>query len=253
MAIIFNERFEAAGYDKTRWSESVGAGCICDEDQATGAGDPSNWGEKCLKLYKAAGNAVYTGNSFIIKRAITYYRLDVVFTAENIENGEKLLLFDVYNDVFAPAFKLRIGQTLGALKFNLECFHDGSSNTYKSFNQITVDTYYRIEIKWDATNDAWAWKIDGVSQKNDQDATSPVTSEGILTSTHVTHCKNFYLGATEIPGTIEVYYDNYGVDNADWLGAAPEYGWGGKINGVTNPAKIMGVVVTSVAKVMGVA
>jgi len=57
-------------------------------------------------------------------------------------------------------------------------------------------------------------------------------------------------------GTIILRQSGYGTDDLlsyiDWLKVGDGFGWTGKINGVTNPAKINGIAVANIAKVLGI-
>ena len=246
---VFDERFEITNYERYIWNESVGAGSTIDEDAAvSGAGSPTNWGSKCCKII-VNDNTTYTYNATIGAEPILYWRVEFVVTAEGLANNRVEYLFNFYNDaISAPAFIFFLGKTAGGvLEFVGACYDDGSVNYYTSFVTPVIDTKYRFELKWDATNDDWAWRIDGVNQPNDQDSSDPVTSEGLLTSTHSTDAGVVLLGTLCYNNEgYTCYYDLIAASTTDWVGAE---GWGGKVLGVSNPAKVMGV---EISKIIGV-
>jgi len=76
-----------------------------------------------------------------------------------------------------------------------------------------------------------------------------------------------YIVKYDVNGAIASYYEfqNYGAPESPWVKAAEgttldysiycnytEPGWAGKISGITNPAKIMGIPVADIAKVKGI-
>ena len=252
MTRFFDEKFEGVGYEEAGASETVGAGCTIDEDaDSADAGNPSGWGSQCLKMITLAGvqNQVEWYN--FGPKTISFFRFEIVIIAESLTNGGSNRIFEIKSDAWQTVFRGRIKQNAsGHLVFGLVPKHDGSYNYYYGFPILSLNTLYRIEVKWDATNDHWAWEIDGVNQPNDQDTSSPVTTEGNLTLTHPTDCSNLLIGnANSQDADSTVYYDLIAIDDADWVGAE---GWTGKIMGVTNPAKIMGVAVANISKVMGI-
>jgi len=225
MTRIFDEKFEGAGYEEAGAIEQVGAGCTVDEDaDSADAGSPSGWGSQCLKLITLSGvqNNVYWEFG---PKAITHFRFSIVPTAESFANDQGAALAVVYSDVVATVFVLYLSQDgSGNLKFFLISYHDGAWNKYVGFPTLSLDTRYRVEVKWDATNDHWAWKIDGVNQPNDQDASDPVTTEGNLTSTHPTDTDYIILGNSgwDQDADTTICYDLIAIDDADWVGTESE-------------------------------
>lgn len=216
-ASIFDEKFEGAGYEETGWNEVVGAGTVDEDAASSDVSSPSGWGSQCLKVIAPSGGTSMAYNDFG-DNAIAYYRVEVVVTSA--ESANNFMIFHCYNTnggAFAAVFW---GAYDGAdLTFALNSYHDGNSNAYNAFGTYSLSTRYRIEIKWDATNDKWSWKIDGVVQPNDQDASSPVTTEGNLTDTHQTTVDAIYAGDAWGNINTTTYYDLIAIDNADWVGA----------------------------------
>lgn len=220
MARIFDEKLEGAGYEEAGADETVGVGCTIDEDANTAdAGSPSNWASQCLKLISLSGVANSVEWYNIGPQAISFFRLEKVITAESLGNDSYMQLMHVFADDWSACFVISLFQDgSGNLKLEFKSYHDGNSNNYTGFPTLALNTRYRIEVKWDATNDKWAWKIDGVAQPNDQDDTDPVTSEGNLAATHPTNCDNIKIGGLSDANTT-IYYDLIAIDDADWVGA----------------------------------
>ena len=220
MARIFDEKLEGAGYEEAGANEAVGAGCTIDEDaDSADVSSPSGWDSQCLKFISLAGISNKVDWYEFGPEAIIYYRIEFVITAESLANTQKNEVLALYDSGWAYAFEIRLYQDgSGNLKFRMGSYHDGNIHYYYSFPNLSLNTRYRVEIKWDATNNLWAWKIDGVNQPNDQDASDPVTTEGNLTGTHAINCDQITIGGYATVN-MTIYCDLIAIDDADWVGA----------------------------------
>ena len=219
MARTFDEKLEGAGYEEAGASETVGAGCTIDEDaNSSDVSSPSNWGSQCLKIIEVAGqnNYVYWD---IGSKAIAHLRFEIVPTAEGLADNQYVAIAFVESSAAGECFIILLEQISGQVYFNCYSYYDGNGHDFYSLSPINLDTRYRIEVKWDATNDKWAWKIDGVNQPNNVDSSAPITSEGTLSGTHETDCRYMNLGAgLQIDRAFTAYYDLIAIDDADWVG-----------------------------------
>lgn len=216
MARVFDEKFEATGYDESGWSETVAAGNTCDEDFATSSviGAPGYWDDDCLKCVNGGATAHAYALNATLTEPDSWTRIEFIWDALPSNTQNFISLYDVTNSKILVYF-----QVLNA-SGDLRCFsyHDGSSNTYDALTTLSADTLHRIEVKWDVTNNVWAWRLDGVDQPNDVDASDPITSEGTLSSTHATNLERIICGTFTQNRGVTVYFDNVAVDDADWVG-----------------------------------
>lgn len=222
MGRIFDEKLEGVGYEEAGAIENVGAGCTIDEDaDSADVGSPSGWGSQCLKIITLADTANRVEWYNFGPEAISYFRFEVVITAENLGLSTKNQFAQLSNDAWDWVFALYIYKDAGGnLRLRIKSFHDGSGHYYVGFPIVSLNTRYRIEVKWDATNDHWAWKIDGVNQPNDQDASDPVTTEGNLTDTHPVTTNELSVGSIWQGATdFTTYHDLIAIDDMDWIGA----------------------------------
>jgi len=229
MARIFDEQFEETvnggdGYDEANWAENVTGGDTVDQDaDPADVGSPSDWGSECLKIIKLGTDTkTWTYNTFGSAFTGAYWtRHEIVLTSESLSDTDTTQLARFYAtgvDVFLTILLRQA--TGGALQFQVVSYHDGTSNVYTGFPTPTLNTRYRIEIKWDNDNNLWAWRIDGVNQPNDQDNSDPVETEGILSATHLTDLKYITCGSNTGGGkAYTAYYDLVAIDDADWVGA----------------------------------
>lgn len=218
---IFDEKFEGAGYEEAGASETVGAGCTIDEDaDSADAGSPSGWGSQCLKLISLSGVTNYVTWCNFGPQAISYFRFEIVVTSESFDNDQGCNIVEIQSDGWGTCFKLTFYQSGGVVILHVLSYHDGASHAFACFSNLSLNTRYRIEVKWDATDNAWAWEVDGVAQSNNIDNSNPVTSEGTLTGAHETDCDHLYIGNTGWQDAdTTIYYDLIAIDDADWVGA----------------------------------
>jgi len=222
----FSEYFEATGYDET-WSdgETIGDGNSLDPnadpaDVSAGFG----WGDKCFKAITAGvNNSAFVRDDGIGAEAITYYRFEFVLTVLGTDNLNYIL--ETTNVGFGHAFRVQVSNSGDILRLKMYSYHDGNSHIYNSLTTLSLNTNYSVEVKWDATNNLWAWKLDGVAQPNDQDATDPVESEGALTDTHVTEVSKIWFGLLNSSQATTIYLDALDIDTTGWLGGAHNGAW----------------------------
>jgi hypothetical protein len=210
MTRLVDETFEGTGYAESGWSESVGTGCTLDEDASSSdVGSPSGWGDQCLKAVSAStGWYAYAQRSLDNPEPDTWWRFELVIASESLADSNTKELVRVFSSVWGGCFFLGLAQVSGSLVFWAAIFHDGSAHTYTS-SAITTGTRYRIEVKWDSTNDEWEWRLDGVTQDS-----------GSLTGSHQTDCEILRLGILSAEAIdLTVYHDLLAVDDADWVGA----------------------------------
>jgi len=229
MTRFWDEKFEGTGYEET-WSEGevVSAGCTLNEDESTtSAGSPTGWGDQCLKAsIDDANDSAYVSQYYSANpHADVWTRIEFVIGAENLGNYGWLTIARMNEE--DPAFKdcwiAHIWQSgSGDLHIKLMCNYNGTGAYFTSLTKLSLNTKYRLEVKWDSTNDTWAWRIDGIDQPNDQDDSDPIESEGVLSGTHATKPALHWVGINcdyYAEATATIYFDNYALDDADWVGA----------------------------------
>jgi len=244
MSRIFDEKFEDStgdGYDETGWTEVVGTGATIDSDaDVADVSSPANWGSECLKIIHKATKATYVYNQ-IGDADIRYTRIEVVFTdlSSLVSTDNRFFIAAAANNALnALCWYLFIRKSVSIIRFTIGALLDGSTHTWSRSDDVIVeDTLYRIEIEWDSSaNNNMEWRINGVMQ-----------DQANLTAGH-DDMGAVLLGYNSTTDVVdgEFYADLVAIDNADWVGAE---GWGGKVLGVSNPAKVMGV---EISKIIGV-
>jgi hypothetical protein len=206
MARIWDEKFEGTGYEET-WSggETIGTGCTLNEDYATSglASPPAYWDAQCLQVISdTAGDETHVQHDLGAGAAGTqYYRLEIMIHSATVANYQLLTILRVLNTAYGSCFNLGLNNNGGTYRWGIDVYGDTTPTYYSTF---AFDTYYRIEIKWDNTNNAFEWKIDG-------------TSINTLAFTNDSTARRISLGARN--HVAELYIDNFAIDDADWVGS----------------------------------
>ena len=223
----FNERYEnPSGYDQTWAGATVGAGSTYDPNQITDSvsGAPASWGDECLQIVTASGENC-RNRSLVYDPAyqsVVYSKFEVIIESESLSNDTLRRLSFLTNSIGFNVCEVRLNKDgSGNLRFRFTISRDGSTwISHYSINTVSVDTLYRIEIKYDADNDAWAWRIDGVDQPNDIDSSDPIESEGTLTTGRKDDIRQLYVGAdiSDSGSAITCYIDNVVVNTEEWIG-----------------------------------
>jgi hypothetical protein len=215
---VVDEKFEGAGYEES-WTETVGASNTVDEDYATSSiGSPATWDSQCLEVIVGNTNTTQSLHANLASSyAISYSRIEFMFTSEGIGNGGVVVFCDVgSSNMAASSYNIRFYQAAGVYSIYLNAKYDGSNHAYYSLTNILLNTKYIVEVKWDTTNHVWAWRLDGVDQPNNVDATDPITSEGTTSGSPVVF-QSLRVGPTNTVGTYCV--DNIAIDDTTWVGA----------------------------------
>lgn len=219
VALIFDEKFETTTGDGTDEADWVGSGPGIDTNGAAAdAGSPSGWGGYCAEI--PVTGLLYAYNTVGAESQL-WWRTELVVTAEGLANEQNELLFIFYNNSLSAAVMTLVltQDGSGDLRFALVSDCDGAGGVAcYSANTISLDTRYRLEFMWDADNDLWAWKIDGVAQENNVDNTAPITSDGTLSGTHLTDAGAVVIGTTVGTYTYTAYYDKIAASTEGWIG-----------------------------------
>ena len=218
MARIFNEQFEATGYDET-WSlgETVDAGCTLDEDAKTNIiNSPTAWGKRCLKadVVGATGDdACVSGDLVNVSDApLTYLRFEFIVTAHDLDiNAEKGSLIYVTDSADTMLYRTWLRYQDRVL-LRTEVKLDGVAiTTQDSAITIANNTRYRVEYKWDIANAKFEWRINGITEY----ASNLAAGRGA----GIDYITFFGLNSVSAGENITAYFDNLAIDDSDWVGA----------------------------------
>ena len=220
MARVWDEELEATGYTET-WDggEDVGGGNVLDEDFAVSSvtGSTALWDTLCLKSSNdgtGSAAALVEHAGFSLNDSWARYEINYPVVPSS---GQTIIeAYDVGSSLILYQLTL-----LNSGVLRLIAYHDGTSNNHDSLAALSVDTEYRVEVKWDSGNNVYAWRIGDVDQPNNVDSSDPISSEGTLTSTHATTLERLRVGLQVSNRNTLVYFDNIAIDDADWVGAEP--------------------------------
>ena len=213
--ILFNEGFEAVGFDETsagiggNWVKQ-GAGSTIEDHATSGVtGAPASWGEKCLTIACSGGDpwtlirnqmdASYTGDF--------YCRADIILDAFTDLGVTAAPLFILADSSFYYVISVGIVRNgVGEPVFRATTWGAGGSSSDST--EISVNTPYRLDIFFNASTDSYTVKIDGTVLHSGSDATA---------YHNISHI--YLASAYELPN-IGVYYDNVQVATDGWVPTA---------------------------------
>lgn len=206
MARIWDERFETPGYEET-WSdgETVSAGCSLTDDYDTASLSPTpgaSWQVHCLRaICDTMDDDCRVGHTLGSGLPISYWRIEFMVDSSAVTAYNESNFLVCWTAAWNLLFCAGIYHDGAAQKLQFRHLVDADA---RILDTLAVDTYYRMEIKWDLTNDLWEYKLNGVSR-----------GSGALTSALLPQI--FWIGAQSGIATVNI--DNFAVDNANWIGA----------------------------------
>jgi hypothetical protein len=196
--LIINESFEGAGYQQS-WTETVGTNCSLDEDFAIPGIPPSGAGSQCLRSVSAStGYQAYANRNLGTEQPKTFTTFYVYVGAEGLGASTQKDICTLSdgggnNPIIFRLFK----GSAGNLRFRFRLYNNGGWTNYDS-TVISLNTWYKIEIKYDDTDNTWEWRLDGTTQ-----------GSGSLTVSHYTGIQSWNFGfvtsSQQYSGT--VYFD----------------------------------------------
>ncbi|HMN10722.1 MAG TPA: hypothetical protein PKD55_00185 [Bellilinea sp.] len=213
VAVLFEETFEATGYDAVGWSESVGVDAVVDEDYSTiNVGSPPGWESQCLRIVRpAAGVNALTTIDTNIDAAIAYWRFEVELISENLANGGIIEIARIQSSDNADAFYLRIYQKWDGLR-HIQCvaYNVNAGTQYIYGPSISNNTKQVVEVKWDFTNKVFVYRIDGTDVY-----TSTIDAGGAQNTAKVRLGTPDYAASTL---SYDMVWDNIAADDVSFLG-----------------------------------
>ncbi|HMN10729.1 MAG TPA: BppU family phage baseplate upper protein [Bellilinea sp.] len=206
MAVIFSEHFEVVGFENTGWSKSVGTGSIVDEDYA--AGLPEGFESQALRCY-STGNNAYTSVTFTAV-STAYVRIEFYAPLFPLGQGNIVSFVNGRDAANNLLFTLRLYGGWGdGPRHNIVIYNDTRGTQYVSADSTYIPANKQVvEIKYDVTNNAWEWRLNGV-----------IKNSGALNAGVGALNKLDQLGIpAQSVGTIDTVIDNVAVSDSGYLG-----------------------------------
>lgn len=219
MALIFDEQFEATGYDETsagagsNWTEQADGGGTINEDFAVSSvpgGDPGNWGSQCVQIVRGSSGSTGITNDLDSSYATLYFRADFVFDNISVVSSWGPECIWLKDSNWNPVLQVYVINESGSYSLGLVVAGTDPSDEYS----IVESTKYRIDFYYAGATGDWEWKVNGVSQ-------------GTGSNGSAANIQRVALGAWRQAGTgLEVYIDNVQLATDGWV---PEDSAGGSI------------------------
>ncbi|MDB5254230.1 MAG: hypothetical protein JWL80_296, partial [Parcubacteria group bacterium] len=209
-ADLLDESFNATGYDSPTFTETVGAGSTLDED-STAIADSAGGSSQILKIQKVSPNwAAWATKDLGADKPISYTQFYAYVTAEGLGNSQQLTLFHATDTAGNHVIDLNFRQNAdGTYHFVPARYTGGISTTGTASGNVNLNTWYKIEIKYDKTNMQWEWKLDGTSIQS-----------GSLTAAASNGIRNIRLGSLALDAfTLTAYLDALKISSTDYPNA----------------------------------
>lgn len=204
MADLFKESFEGAGYENS-WSETVGSGNTVDEDHALPGTPPTGAGSSGLRCVLGGSNAnAYSQHDMGGSKLICYVRAYIYVTSFSTADTVTETIFTLSGAVDNLYVRLRYAS--GTYRLSLNHYDSGPSLDHTEY--INTGQWYLLEGLYDATNDLWEWKLDGVSKGNGSLSNARTDSQYVTAG--------FQTGLKVNASDIDL--DLIAVSDSDWFG-----------------------------------
>ena len=215
------QNFEGTGYDNSEsWTPTETASGTVDEDALSSTvGSPSGWCANALATVTTSSSdvaSIENSGGDLGDIPISYWRIEFVLVSHSLANTERNSIIEVYNNAWTALFRIFINNDNGDLEILMLSYYDGSGHELKSIAHLSTGVKYRVEVKWDTTNDLWAWRLDGVDQPNNTDGTDPVESEGALTTNN--GADEVEVGQLTTGNAAVIYIDRFALSTTGWIG-----------------------------------
>ena len=208
------ETFEGAGYANPIWAETVGSGSAVDEDEI-GITPPDGGGSQTLQITKVSPNFNAASIGTLAADQVISYTTFYVYVNEHGLASTDYIEFisfwqDSYSDDIAKINLYVDSYDSDRLKFVCEINEDGTGVRSVAWpgsgSAIALDTWYKFNIKYDITNDAYEVKVTPTG------GSEVTVMTGSLTYTHpTTGLRLIKLGNTSDSKTWDIYFDNVAV------------------------------------------
>ena len=123
--------------------------------------------QKVYPKYNAATEWTFTGGA----QSTVYLTGYVYIAAQGLASGTGVSLIMLRNASYSVIGDVALYSNGSNPVFEFVLYNNGAKAYYYS-GAVSLNTWYRIDVKYDVTNLAWEWRVNGVSQ-----------NRGILTGT----------------------------------------------------------------------
>ncbi len=207
-SVILRENFENTNYDLPGWTEHTSGGCTLDPDASIPGTPPVFSGVQCLECTTiGAGQNAYIRKNFG-DNPICYVRAYVYVESRGFGNGEELILLNLEDSTINAAARLLLVGVAGNMRLKFRYLNFGGYVSRVSGVNLSLETWYRFEFKYDRTNGAVQYLINGSNQG----------SWAIIITFRTPRYIEAGIQDGEGGGT-HLYVDRVAIDDAGWIGS----------------------------------
>jgi hypothetical protein len=209
VADLVDENFEGTGYEET-WTETVGAGSGVNED-STAVARPVGGSAQVLQIDKVDPNYnAKTVRDLGSALAITYASVWAYVTAEGLGSDESLIVMHGEDASANKAWYIKFHQkATGKYDYQMRVYSGGAWVAAASSAEVLLDTWHKLEMKYDVTNDAYEFRVDSAS-----------VVSAALTDAHRAGVRYITLGDAETAKTVTMYLDVCQVSSTGYVTSA---------------------------------
>ena len=201
---IVKERWEATGTDDV-WDNKIETTGTVDDDYATSNfGSPPWMGAQCMQCAVTVGAGAFRDRDYGSNIPIAHVSFDVVVESQSFSaDAQAIVLFDAFDDPAAAAgdrvlraYLQRATST--TFRFILEDWRDDTQNlAIFSTDYYEEDKPFRLQLKWDKTNNVVSLALDDVIAVDDVAISS---ARGV---------RYFRVGVQSPPVSATIVFDNF--------------------------------------------
>lgn len=221
MTRLFNERFIDGSLDET-WSggKTIDTDCLLEENTAIpfpfSLDNAPAWRDKCLlvDIDGSAGDHAYLSGDLVnlSDEPDTWLREEFFVANNGLDTpGNRATLLLVKDSAALMLYRVSLANEGGVFKIRLAAKLNGVDITEYFSDEISTNIMYRVEVKWDAGNNQFEWRVNGITQDS-----------AALTDTHAPGIDEISaLGMLSVAAgkDMTMYIDNVAIDDADWVGS----------------------------------
>jgi hypothetical protein len=210
-ARLVDENFEAPGYEES-WTEVQDTSCTIVDNASIPGGVPPGAGSYCVENYvlNATANQAYATQTKTGQN-VSYVRGYLYVDHEGMNNGQSFLTLGLYDAAQTGAARVQVGQDAGVLKVRFGYYNSG--DVWDDLVGMQTGRWYRIEYKYDRTNNQWAYKLYNDNNTLLRNSGGPLSGFTRTPTTFVCGILN-HTG----PSSTKIYTDLLAWDTLDWVG-----------------------------------
>lgn len=148
---------------------AYGTATTRDPNQATSgvSGAPASWGDECFLLETTVTGQTGGYRYFPPSEAesVSYFGIEFILDSHSFGSGDWSGIGMAYTAGYTNyPWTIDFIEVSGSIYCRVNILHDGSSHTWD--HAVSLDTPYKVEVKWDLDTETWEYRWNGTSQQS---------------------------------------------------------------------------------------